>query len=289
MKKVLITGENSYVGTSFKKWMEQNFSKEYQVDTVGMRNGKWQQISFEGYEVVIHVAGIAHVTTDKKLEKTYYDVNTYLSEMVAIKSKEENVKHFLFMSSIIVYGNQVENGQIQIDTIPQPNDFYGMSKLKAEKILEGMNDKDFKVAIIRSPMVYGEGCKGNFPKLVSLSKWTPIFPEFTNKRSMIYIDNLSIFLKNIIDMHAVGVFYPQNKEYINTSEMVKIISDIHKKPLLTIKSFNWLIRKNMNKRIVNKVFGNLFYDHKMSKIPNDSYQVTNLYDSIKASTTSNGD
>ncbi len=108
MKKILITGANSYIGTSFEKYIKDIFSSEYQVDTIDMIDGSWRQKSFAGYDVVYHVAGIAHSDNGKisaEKEKIYRSVNTDLTIETAKKAKADGVKQFIFMSSAIVYGD----------------------------------------------------------------------------------------------------------------------------------------------------------------------------------------
>lgn len=88
MKRVLITGASSYVGNAFKQWVETKYADDLHVDTVGMKNGEWKEKSFEGYNAILHAAGIAHVSTDKSMEDLYYKVNTDLTAEVAAKAKQ---------------------------------------------------------------------------------------------------------------------------------------------------------------------------------------------------------
>lgn len=176
----------------------------------------------------------------KKRDKDlYFRVNRDLAYEVAKKAKKEGVSQFIFLSSMSVYG--METGVITRDTVPQPKSLYGKSKLEAEKLIEHLNDQTYKVAILRPPMVYGKGCKGNYPKLATLAKITPLFPDIDNKRSMIYVDNLSKFLKVIIDDNQSGLFFPQNNEYVKTSELVKLIAKYNNKKIRLTKLFNPII------------------------------------------------
>ena len=104
MKRILITGANSYIGTSFEKYLKENYPVQYQVDTVDMIDGSWREKSFAGYDSVYHVAGIAHSDNGKISEekkKLYYAVNTELTVETAKKAKADGVKQFIFMSSAI--------------------------------------------------------------------------------------------------------------------------------------------------------------------------------------------
>lgn len=281
-KKILITGANSYIGKTFEEYMKQ-WSEEYTVDTVDTIGEEWKQKDFSIYDVIFHVAGIAHVDTKKASEETkklYYKVNTDLTIECCKKAKEQGVKQFIFMSSIIVYGesNSLEKVVITKDTEPSPNGFYGDSKLQAEKGILPMQSEDFNVAVLRPPMIYGKGSKGNYPRLAKLAQKSPIFPEFDNQRSMLYVGNLCEFIKNVIDKEENGILFPQNKEYVRTTDMVKTIAEVHGKKIHTTRIFNPVIKLMSKKvRIINKVFGSMVYD-----IENDivEYQKFDLKNSL---------
>ena len=192
MKKILITGKNSYIGMSFKNWLEQNYSNEYEVESISLRNNLWKDKDFSRFDVVYHTAGVVHIKENKKNRELYYKVNRDLTFEVAKKAKKEGVKQFIFLSSMSVYG--LITGVIDENTPLSPNTSYGKSKFEAERLLLTLEDNNFKVAILRPPMVYGKGCKGNYPKLAKLAKVLPVFPDIQNKRSMIYIDYLNEFV-----------------------------------------------------------------------------------------------
>ena len=281
MKNILITGENSYIGNSVKSWLEKG-PDNYKIETIDMKSDIWKLKDFSKYDVVFHVAGIAHVSTDPNMENLYYKVNRDLTIETAIKAKAENVKQFIFMSSIIVYGDSKEkNRVITIDTLPTPSNFYGKSKLEAEEGITKLQSENFKISIIRPPMIYGKESKGNYPKLSKLAKKIPLFPDIDNKRSMLFIDNLSEFIKLLIDNNIGGTFFPQNKEYVNTSNLVSEISKTHNKETRLTKLFNPFINLFSNINVVNKVFGNLIYEKKMSEIDNLDYQIVSFKQSIK--------
>jgi len=277
MKKILITGENSYIGTSFEKWLKK-YPMDYLIDTVDMKGNSWKQKDFSIYDVVFHVAGIAHVSSDPKMEALYYQVNRDLTIETAKKAKAEGAKQFIFMSSIIVYGNV--KGIINTETIPNPSNFYGNSKLQAEEGIGPLKSDTFKIVVLRPPMIYGKGSKGNYPRLAKLAQKIPLFPNIENQRSMLHIDNLCEFIRLMIDNEENGLFFPQNEEYVRTSEMVKLIAEEHGKKLRLTRAFNWLIRLMVsNVGVVNKVFGNLVYEKKMSKYK-EEYTIRNLKESI---------
>ena len=280
MKRILITGANSYIGTSFENYMKKYDG--YSIDTLDMIDGSWREKDFSGYDVVFHVAGIAHADVGKvsdDVKKKYYDVNTDLTVEVCKKAKKDGVTQFIFMSSIIVYGSK--NEVITKNTVPMPDNFYGDSKLQADLKIHELKSSDFNVVSIRPPMIYGKNSKGNYPKLIKLAKCVPTFPEYSNQRSMLYIENLCEFIKIIIDNNEKGYFYPQNKEYVNTSNLVKRVSEIYGKKVVFTKIFNPFIRVFKIHPLVNKLFGNLMYDMKMSDYKNFSYCIYDFDESIR--------
>lgn len=286
MKKILITGANSYIGTSFEKYMEQ-FGDEYVVDTVDMIGDSWKSKDFSGYDCVFHVAGIAHSDNgkiSKEKEKLYYAVNTDLTVETAKKAKADGVKQFIFMSSAIVYGNSGPIGKgkrITKDTPVRPANCYGDSKVQAENGLRKLEDKSFKVVILRPPMIYGKGSKGNYPLMSKMAQKLPIFPYVKNRRSMLYIENLCEFIRLMIENNEQGTFWPQNREYSNTSEMVKMIGEAHSKKVRLIRGFEWALKLlGLFTGLVDKAFGNLYYDRSLSKYK-ENYQVKKLRESIK--------
>ncbi|WKV07996.1 NAD-dependent epimerase/dehydratase family protein [Thermoanaerobacterium sp. CMT5567-10] len=258
MKKILITGANSYIGTSFKNWVSK-WPDKYKVDSISVRGSEWKKKSFKGYDVVFHVAAIVHVK-EKEIDE-YFRVNRDLTVEVAKKAKQEDVKQFIFLSTMGVYGT--ETGYITKDTVPNPKTPYAKSKYEAEELLFKMNGDTFKVAVLRPPIVYGKGCKGNYPRLARIAIKVPVFPDVDNKRSMIYIDNLCEFIRFLIDDDSNGLFFPQNSEYVNISEMVKLISEANGKKIRITKLFNPIL-KLLRTSTVNKAFGDLVYEKKMS-------------------------
>lgn len=276
MKNILITGKNSYIGTSLENWLMREPDK-YKVDMVDMKDGSWKEKDFSQYDVVFHVAGIAHIKETSDNQDLYYKVNRDLAYGTAQKAKQDGVEQFIFLSSMSVYG--IENGVIDKSTPLNPNSAYGKSKIEAEELINKLKDDSFTVATLRPPMVYGKGCRGNYPRLVGLALKTPIFPKVDNKRSMIYIDNLSEFVKRLIDNRSGGLFFPQNAEYVNTSKMVRLIAETHGKQIRMTKLFNPLLRL-LNVSTVNKVFGDLVYDVSMSEYKSD-YRVCGFEEFIE--------
>ncbi len=286
MKKILITGANSYIGTSFEKYLAQ-WPDQYQVDTVDMIDGTWREKSFAGYHCVYHVAGIAHSDSGKispEKAKLYYEVNTVLTIETAKKAKAEGVKQFIFMSSAIVYGESAPIGKSKVitrDTPVSPDNSYGDSKVQAENGILPLNDDGFKVVILRPPMIYGPGSKGNYPILSKLAQKLPVFPKVDNQRSMLYIENLMEFVRLMIENEEQGIFWPQNAEYSNTAELVKLIAQAHGKKIAIIPGFTWALKLLSHcTGLVNKAFGSLAYDMEISSYTHE-YRKDSLRESIK--------
>lgn len=285
MKRILITGANSYIGTTFENYMK-NFADDYSVDVMDMIDGSWREKSFSGYDVIYHVAGIAHSDNgkiSKEKEKLYYSVNTDLTVEVANKAKAEGVKQFIFMSSAIVYGNSAKIGRKKVigkDTPLTPANCYGDSKVQAEKGILPLDSEDFKVVILRPPMIYGKGSKGNYPTLVKFAKKLPFFPNVKNERSMLYVGNLVEFVRLMIKNDERGIFWPQNAEYSNTSQMVKEIAAVHGRKVRLVKGFGWLLKiAAVFVGVINKAFGNLSYEKEIS-IYKENYVVKSLSESV---------
>lgn len=280
-KRILITGNGSYVGTNLMQWLSQ-WPDQYEVEEISVRGEDWKNEDFSQFDSVLHVAGIAHVSIDPKMEEQYYRVNRDLTIEVAEVAKSKGIKQFIFMSSIIVYGDSSsEKRVIDRSTMPKPSNFYGNSKLQAEEGLKLLKSESFKVAVIRPPMIYGKNSKGNYPKLAKAAKVLPFFPDFDNERSMLHIDNLSEFLRLMVENDEDGLFFPQNREYIKTSEMVRNIALVHGKEIKLVKIFNLVLKLMIGKvDIVNKVFGNLIYEKSISRYQ-EEYQLKNLNESIE--------
>ena len=284
MKKILITGEGSYVGQSFERYMLR-YGDKYTVDTISTMNDKWRKKDFKEYDVVYNVAGIAHVEAKPSMEPLYYKVNRDLAIDIATKAKTECVKQFIHMSSMIVYGDMSRLGgdkNITFETTPNPVNFYGNSKREADVGLNRLRSDEFKVAIIRPPLIYSENALGNFPRLIKIARRFPVFPNIDNRQSMIYIDNLCELIKLIIEHEESDVFYPQNKEYVNTTEMVKTIADLSGNKIYLTRIFNPILKLLSKRiRIINKAFGNLTYSKEMSSYMNFKYCVVDFKESIK--------
>lgn len=263
MKKLLITGKNSYIGTSLENWLVRE-PDNYKVDTLDMRDGSWKEKDFSQYDVLFHVAAVVHQKEKPEMKELYFKVNRDLPVEVAKKAKEAGVSQFIFLSTMAVYGEEGKLGQevvINRNTPVEPKNFYAVSKVEAEVELNKLNDGNFRVVILRPPMVYGPNCPGNYARLEKLAIKSPVFPLIDNKRSMLHIDKLCQSVKEYIDNESNGLYFPQDAEYVNTSLMVKELAEKNGKSIHLSKAAGIVI-KLIGKRfnLINKVFGNLVYE-----------------------------
>ena len=282
MKKILITGADSYVGESVRRYILST-SSDFQIDAVDTMGDNWKKADYSQYDVVYHVAGIAHVNADPKMEALYYKVNRDLTIEVAKHAKAAGVKQFIFMSSQIVFheSQSLKTEVLTALTKENPNGFYGDSKLQAELGIKPLEDENFKVCILRPCMIYGPNAKGNFPRLAKLATKVPLFPEWHNKRSMLYIDNLAEFVKQAVIRELSGTFYPQNRELADTVEIIRFFAKaVGHKVWITrlLNPFVWL--GSFVLQPINKMFATYYYDPEMSKMDFD-YQLVSFEESLK--------
>lgn len=261
-----ILGINSYIGDSFVRYAIKDNS--ITTTTIDTRSDVWEKEDLSSYDSLLCVAGIAHVSSNPRMKHLYYSVNRDLPVSIASKAKKSGVKQFIYMSSIIVYGDKSGKDDemcITKNTIPDPVDFYGDSKLQAENKLLQLSDDCFKVLIVRSPMVYGPGCKGNFPRLVRLARKIPVFPNINNTRSFIFIYNLCAFFEYAINCQLHGLWFPQDSEYITTTEIVKISAEYYNHRIWFTTMFNpFVLFLSTKLSFIRKVFSSKYYDRTLS-------------------------
>ncbi len=296
MKKILITGANSYVGTSVERYLleynEAAGNRLYAIDSISLRGDDWKTYDFSSYDTVFHVAGIAHADVERVSEETkklYYQINCDLAVETAQKAKEQGVHQFIYMSSVIVYGDSAPLGkskEITADTKPAPANFYGDSKWQAEQKLAELSSEGFHIAVIRAPMIYGKDSKGNFPILVKLARKAPFFPNIKNERSMLYIENLGEFLRLLIEEGCGGCFFPQNKEYSTTATLVKTIGEAMGRRIPLCGWLNPFVKlaslgSGRLHNVIAKAFGSLVIDQAMSTETFGEYRIYSLEESIR--------
>ncbi|EHO82815.1 NAD-dependent epimerase/dehydratase family protein [Fusobacterium ulcerans] len=280
-KTLMITGASGFIGTNFIE----RYKDRYNIVPVDLLKIKPEEIEFKDVDTVLHLAALVHQMNGAPREK-YFEVNTELTRKIAEAAKKNKVKHFVFYSTVKVYGydgdlynyNFILNEHSPCNPI---NDPYGESKREAEKILREMESDDFIVSVIRPPMVYGKGVKGNMESLIKLVKKLPILPfNYTrNRRSFVNIDNLLYLTSLVIDKEKEGIFLPLDEKPLSLKEMIEGIEEglkIKRIKLPMIEPFFWILTK-IKPNIMVRLYGSLQFDNretreKLKYVPLVSYE-----------------
>lgn len=268
-KTLMITGASGFIGSNFIE----RYKDKYNIIPVDLLKIKPEEIDFRGVDTVLHLAALVHQMKGAPREK-YFEVNTELTRRVAEEAKKQGVRHFVFYSTVKVYGydgdlynhNLILNEESECKPI---NDPYGESKWEAEKILRRLEDDNFKIGIIRPPMVYGKGVKGNMESLIKLVKILPVLPfnYDKNRRSLVNIENLMYLTTLVIDKEASGVFLPLDEKNISLKEIVKGIEKAYNLKRINIPMIQpifWLLTK-VKPNIMVRLFGTLQFDNQQTK------------------------
>ena len=203
--KCLVVGASSYIAKAFIKKYETQCSI-----TALTRNDRLHSYfdltdeQFQGFDLLINFTAIVH---QKKPDlESSHTINTELAIFLAKKAKKAGITHFIQMSTIAVYSPS--STHINESTQTLPTTVYGQTKLKADVQLSAMRSSTFKIAIIRPPVVYGPDAPGNMHALISLiQKGIPLpFLYTKNHRAILYIDNLTNALFQIMLLQADGIF-----------------------------------------------------------------------------------
>ena len=163
-KHILLTGSSGFVGQRFVEYNQER----YVIHSVSLRTTKVNDIDWKKYDSIVHMAGKAH-QMEKIDDQVYFDVNYELTKQLADRAKREEVPHFVFVSTIKVWGDDYKNAHLKIETPCVPDDAYGKSKLQAENYLQEIKTPDFKIAVVRPPLVYGPRVKGNMIRFMKLA------------------------------------------------------------------------------------------------------------------------
>ncbi|MBG9979935.1 NAD-dependent epimerase/dehydratase family protein [Facklamia sp. DSM 111018] len=279
MKNILITGKGSFIGENIKTYLEkQNFF----VEVFDIKNEPIDNIEFERFDTIIHVAAIVHSKEDLPWE-SYYSVNVELPVNIATEAKKYKVDHFIFFSSMAVFGEdkKLPAGNVLTNINKRVNSYYGKSKREAEKKLEELNDQKFKVSIVRPPSIYGPNCPGNYiSTFVRIADRIKIFPEIykESKQSFLHIDNLTKFIELLVIQPTELYFHPQDKTQISTVELLKIIAGYRNKKIIFTRLFNFIIKLFQNNSLVIKLFGGISYSSAISTHYDNIYQIKDVFD-----------
>ena len=264
MTKVLITGANSFVGTNF-----QFFSQYKDVEEISLFENKPEDINFGKYNVVLHLAAIVHQSR-KIPESEYFNINRDLCLRVAEHAKKAGIKQFVFLSTVKGYGEFVPKfGLCNENSKCIPDDAYGKSKYEAELGLKKMEDVNFTVSVIRTPLVYGEGVKANMLSIVKLVDSFSLLPfgKIDNKRNFTYTENLVGFIDQIIEECASGIFIAKDENAISTTELVNYLSKHLGKKVILFKLSQIFTRIGafFIPGIFDRLYGSLEFDNSKTK------------------------
>lgn len=263
--KLLITGGTGFVGSGLLRRLadEPAFEAVAAVRSTGVRlpgsvssftinsigkDTDWSGC-LDGVEVVIHCAARAHVIRDKTSDPwdEFRTVNVDGTLNFARQAAAAGVRRFVFISSVKVNGEGTGQGkQFRPDDVPAPEDFYGASKLEAEIGLKELCRKnEMELVIIRPPLVYGPGVKGNFRTLIKLAR-LPIplpFGRIRNQRSMVYLDNLVDFVLLASEHPAAAseTFIVSDGDDLSTTRLLRLLRQgLRHRPLLIPVPEGWL-------------------------------------------------
>lgn len=282
MKKILILGANSYIGTSFENYIYQKYPEDYEIHTISLHGDTWRNENWSSYDSILNVTGKAHADISKLSEEQkqeYYAINCDLAVETAKKAIEDGAAQYIYLSSIIIYGDS-SNSRIPVrittDTKPTPSNFYGDSKWQAEQKLQELfraaekTTRHTRLVLLRLPMIYGPGCKGNYKTLVKLAQKLPLFPTYHNERSVLHIDQLAEYLRNLVERGENGLFLPQDDTCRSTPDMVFELAEAAGRRMYHAAWMNPFVRlafylPGKPGRLARKAFGTLVIDHELSK------------------------
>lgn len=261
--QVLITGSTGFIGRHFIK----NYGDHYQISKVNLRTESVDKLNLSGVQTVLHLAALVHQMQGAPAPQ-YFGINHNLTMRLARKAKADGVGHFIYMSTTHVfghYGNMNDPSERLNETSPcDPTDAYGQSKLLAEENLRRLESDTFKISIVRSPLVYGPGGKGNLnalKKLISVFPFLP-FRYPANRRSLIYVENLVYFLHLLIQQRKPGLFLPQDLEPISIQSLVELVATSARKKvhLFSMPKFIFKMLYALRPTILQRLYGTFALD-----------------------------
>lgn len=259
---ILLTGSNGFIGSYFKD----HYSNEYKIETFSFLNDDLADLNLTQIDSIVHLSALVHQMGGASKEE-YKSVNVNQTLELAKKAKESGVKHFIFMSTVKVYGE--ESDIVYSENTPcNPQDEYGKSKLEAEKALQKLEDNTFKVSIIRTPIVYGKGVKANILNLINLVKKVPVLPfaHIENKRSIVYVGNLCAIIDRIIKVGKSGIFLASDDRALSTSEFVELIAlALNKKIFLVSLPFFPQLLEKIKPSFYKRLYKSLEVDNTFTK------------------------
>ena len=294
MKNICVTGANGFIGKFLCKVLnssDRSICGIVRTFNTSMNSSKIKYVSvgnmsskmnwgehLNGFNCIIHCAGKVHVMNEKKGSDEYHLINTELTKNLAEQAVSSGVKRFIFLSTIKVNGESIyrtnTKQRFSHKNISNPQDPYAISKLEAEKALWEISSRTgLEVVVVRLPLVYGYGVKGNLARLIKFVKSGIPLPLslVKNQRSMIGIDNLVDLLIRCIDHpEATGkTFLASDGEDLSTPELIKLIAlsmgrkaKLFPLPIFMLKFLSSVLGRSEE---INRLVGSLRIDNSYTK------------------------
>lgn len=287
MKKILVTGKTGAVASAFQDYLTVNFPSTYHIDKISVKNNDYTNIEFSDYDAIFHCAGIVDI--NKYSHEDFEEINITLTKKLFKKAIDSNMKEFVFLSSMAVFGSYgsdcYKGGIIDERTEPKGLTVYGRSKLDAEKCILQMDRKNTRLSIVRAPSIIGRGTENYLLNYYKFFK-TPLLPLMFEecKRSIIYIDCLSELVRLLIENNSDGIFHPQSIPLFSTSDFFKEIKEINHKKTILFKVPGWL---QIHTKIFDRLYGNISYTEELSKIFDYKYNILDTKTAIKLTLSNN--
>jgi UDP-glucose 4-epimerase len=264
MNRILVTGADSFIGTNFR-----NYSENQKIKEISLFENKPEEIDFSEFDVVLHLAAIVHQS--KKIEEQeYFLINRDLCIKVAEHAKRAGVKQFVFLSTVKVYGKYTPGSYPwNEDSACYPEDAYGKSKYEAELALRNLDDSKFTVSVVRTPLVYGDGVKANLLKLIKLIKSCRMLPfgKIENRRNYTFVENLIGFIDRIIEKRVSGTFIAMDDKALSSTELIFLLSKYMNKKLLLFKLPAIFVKTGFIflPELFNRIYGSFELDNTKTK------------------------
>ncbi len=260
-KTLMITGASGFIGSNFIE----RYKDKYNIISVDLLEVKPEKLDFTDVDCVLHLAALVHQMNGAPREK-YFEVNTELTKKMAVESKKHGLKHFVFYSTVAVYGTHGDiNKKLILDKNSKVNPItaYAESKWEAEEILRKLEDGNFRVSILRPPMVYGKNCPGNMKRLEKLVRLFPILPfnYDENKRTLVNVEKLLEITDEIIKKEIFGITIPKDDKDVSIKEIVEKLAKENNKKLILIKfpKFIFKLLINLKSEIMESLYGSLIF------------------------------
>ncbi len=260
--KILLTGSSGFVGNYFID----HYTDKYDISTFSFMKDELSELDLSNIDSIIHLSALVHQMGGASKEE-YFRVNVDNTLALAHKAKESGVKHFIFMSSVKVYGEE-NNTPYTETTKCEPQDDYGRSKLEAERQLLAIEDDSFVISILRTSIVYGYGVKANIQNLIKLIQKMPVLPfaKIKNRRSMVYLGNLCALMDTLCETRTRGIFLAGDDHSVSTTEFIELIAnELHKNIYLVKIPFFKTLLKVFKPSFHKRLYESLEVDNKHTK------------------------